>query len=82
MNQLPLVELKVGDEEQAMLILSSLPDSWDTLVVSLGNSAPGSKLTMVMVKNALSNEEAKRNETGTDQADAFIAEGMHQRRGR
>ena len=55
-NQLSAVELQLGDEEQALLLLSSLPDSWETLVVSLSNSAPNGRLTMSMVKDALFNE--------------------------
>ena len=54
-NQLSAVDLKLGDEEQALLLLSSLPDSWEILVVSLSNSAPNGKLTMSMVKDALFN---------------------------
>ena len=81
-NQLSTVALTLGDEEQALLLLSSLPDSWETLVVSLSNSAPDGKLTMVMVKDALFNEEARRKEAGMDQSHAFVTEGMHQRSGR
>ncbi|TNV99285.1 hypothetical protein C5H24_12350, partial [Xylella fastidiosa] len=49
-NQLSNVGLKFDDELQALLLLSSLPDNWETLVVSLSNSAPEGKLTMAMVK--------------------------------
>ncbi|KZV07155.1 hypothetical protein F511_45364 [Dorcoceras hygrometricum] len=53
-NQLSSVEMPLGDEMQALLLLSSLPDSWETLVVSLSNSAPDGKLTMSMIKDACS----------------------------
>ena len=46
------VKLNLGNEEQALLLLNSLPDSWETLVVSLSNSTPNGKLTMTMVKDA------------------------------
>ena len=36
---LSAVGLSLVDETQACLLLGSLPDSWNTLVVSLGNSA-------------------------------------------
>lgn len=55
-NQLSSVEMPLGDEVQALLLLSSLPDSWETLVVSLSNSAPNGKLTMSMGKDALFSE--------------------------
>ncbi|VFQ76229.1 unnamed protein product [Cuscuta campestris] len=63
-NQLARMKMKLEDELQALLLLSSLPDSWDTLVVSLSNSAPDGKMTMEMVKASLLNEEARRKESG------------------
>lgn len=64
-NQLASVDLKFDDEIQALFLLSSLPDDWETLVVSLSNSAPDGRLTMNMVTDALFNEEARRTEMGT-----------------
>ncbi|GFZ21721.1 hypothetical protein Acr_29g0008830 [Actinidia rufa] len=61
-NQLTSVDLQFDDEMQALLLLSSLPESWETLVVSLSNSAPNGKLTTSMVIDALFNEEARRRE--------------------
>ncbi|VFQ95989.1 unnamed protein product [Cuscuta campestris] len=62
-NQLAGTKMKLEDELQALLLLSSLPDSWDTLVVSLSNSAPDGKMTMEMVKASLLNEDAMRKES-------------------
>ncbi|KAF8413693.1 hypothetical protein HHK36_001685 [Tetracentron sinense] len=45
-NQLTSMEMVLDDELQALLLLSSLPDSWETLVVSLSNSAPDGIVTM------------------------------------
>ena len=39
-NQLATIDMKLDDELQALLLLSSLPESWDTLVVTLSNSTP------------------------------------------
>ncbi|GFS32075.1 hypothetical protein Acr_00g0020680 [Actinidia rufa] len=50
---------------EALLLLSSMPESWKILVVSLSNSAPNGKLTMSMVMDALFNEEAQRRKMGT-----------------
>ena len=38
----PIENLKMNsdDEVQVLILLSSLPNSWETLVVSLNNSAP------------------------------------------
>ena len=63
-NQLMKAKMKLDDEMEALLLLSSLHESWDTLVVTLSNSAPGGKLTMKTVTNNLLNEEARRKERG------------------
>ncbi|CAL9011600.1 unnamed protein product [Prunus brigantina] len=55
----------LDDELQALVLLSSLPDSWDTLVVSLSNSSPQGVLTLDIVKDSMFNEEARRKEQDT-----------------
>ncbi|GFZ02780.1 hypothetical protein Acr_15g0013880 [Actinidia rufa] len=70
---------------QALLLLSSLLESWETLMVSLNNSAPNGKLTTSMVMDALFNEEARRREMGsTDQSEsqALVSEGNREKRPR
>ena len=52
-NQLSAMKINFEDEVQALLLLSSMPDSWNTLVVSVSNSAPDGKLTLEMVKNSM-----------------------------
>lgn len=42
----------IDDEMQALLLLSSLSDSWELLVVSLSNTAPNGKLTMDTIKDS------------------------------
>jgi hypothetical protein len=37
LNELSTMKLVLDDEVQALLMLSSLPDNWETLVVSLSN---------------------------------------------
>lgn len=54
-NQLSAMKMSLDDELQALLLLCSLLESWDTLVVSLSNSAPEGKLTMESVKSSLLN---------------------------
>lgn len=61
-NQLTTMKLVLDEELQALLLLSSLPDSWETLVVSLSNSAPDGKVTLDMVKDSMLNEEVRRKE--------------------
>ena len=58
------MKLELDDEVQNLLLLSSLPDSWETLVVSLSNSAPNGVIIVNMVKDNMFNEEARRKELG------------------
>jgi hypothetical protein len=62
--QLANMKMTLDDELQALLLLSSLPDSWETLVVSLSNSTPDGKLTIANVSSSLLNEETRRKASG------------------
>ncbi|KAL4325786.1 hypothetical protein GQ457_11G029520 [Hibiscus cannabinus] len=74
-NQLSKIEMKIDDELQALLLLSSLPESWDTLVVTLSNSAPDGMLTTDTVSDSLMNEEARRKEQDLpSQSEANVVE--------
>ena len=64
-NQLSAVKISLDDELQALLLLSSLPESWNTLFVLLSNSSPDGKLTMDSIKTSLLNEETRRKEMGS-----------------
>lgn len=81
-NQLASVNKILDDEMQALLLLGTLPDSWETLVVSLSNSAPSGLMTMEMVQDALLNEEARRKEMGSQHSQALVTENKSQGRGR
>ena len=73
-NQMVTMKLVIDDELQALLLLSSLPDSWETLVVSLSNFAPNGVLQLAMVKDSLFNEETRRKDMGKDIAHALVTE--------
>ncbi|WVZ13786.1 hypothetical protein V8G54_011352 [Vigna mungo] len=64
-NQLMKADMKIDDELQALLLLSSLPESWDTLVVTLSNSAPDGKISLDNITDSLLNEESRRKEMGS-----------------
>uniref|UniRef100_A0A2N9IN96 Integrase catalytic domain-containing protein n=1 Tax=Fagus sylvatica TaxID=28930 RepID=A0A2N9IN96_FAGSY len=81
-NQLTRMNLVVDDELQALLLLSSLPNSWETLVVSLSNSAPNGVLQLVMVNDSLFNEEIRRKDMGKDDAQALVTENRGRSKGR
>ena len=61
-NKLVAMKMNIDDEMQVSLLLSSLSDSWETLVVTVRNSTPNEILTMESVKDSLLNEEARRKE--------------------
>ena len=48
------------DVVRALLLLGSLPDTWETLKVSLCNSAPNGIATWNLVKTKVINEETRR----------------------
>ncbi|CAL9119146.1 unnamed protein product, partial [Musa textilis] len=70
------MKISLDDELQALLLLSSLPESWETLVVSLSNSAPYGIVTMSQVTSSLLNEELRRKNSAASQIDsqALISE--------
>ena len=51
-NKLVAMKMTINDEMQALLLLNSLLDSWETLVVTVSNSTPNDILTMKSVKDA------------------------------
>ena len=69
-NQLSTMELVFDDEVQALFLLSSLPDSWETMVVTLSNTAPNGKLTLNIVKERMFNEETRRKQSGASSSQA------------
>ena len=64
MNKLVAMKMNIDDEMQASLLLSSLPDSWETLILTFSNFSLNGILTMESVKDSLLNEEARRKEKG------------------
>jgi len=58
-NKLKKVDMNIDDELQTLFLLSSLPENWDTLVVSLRNFVPYGKLCMENVTYNLLNKESR-----------------------
>ena len=74
-NQLATMNMVLDDELQALLLLSSLLDSWKTLVVSISNSSPNGVLIIDMVKDRMFNEAERRIEqTMSGESEALITE--------
>lgn len=65
------------DKLKAILLLMTLPDTWETLVVSLSNS---SSLTYDGVRGSILNEEIRRKSSGESGSSAYNARGRSQKR--
>ena len=79
MNKLVVMKMNIDDEMQASLLLSSLPDSWETLVVTVSNSTPNGILTIESVKDSLMNEEVRRKEKGESSSKVLVHEKQERR---
>ena len=73
-NKLVAMKMNIDDEMQASLLLSSLLDSWETLVVTVSNSTPNGILTMESVKDSLLNEEVRTKEKGESSSGVLVHE--------
>lgn len=59
-QRLSAMGIKFDDEVQALWLLGTLPDSWETFRMSLCNSAPDGIVTMEIAKSSVMNEEMRR----------------------
>ena len=73
-NQLATMNMAIDDELQALLLLGSLPDSWQTFVVTVSNSAPNGVLTMENVRSNMLNEETMRKASGMESSQVYVTE--------
>ncbi|KAH7560567.1 hypothetical protein JRO89_XS10G0045400 [Xanthoceras sorbifolium] len=48
------------EEVFALMVLASLPESWETLKISITNTAPNGVVNMELVKSGILNEEMRR----------------------
>ncbi|KAA8547298.1 hypothetical protein F0562_003838 [Nyssa sinensis] len=69
-NQLVTMKMVIEDELQALLLLSSLPHSWETLVVTVSNSALMKREQKEENNNQKKNEE--NNSTTTFEGDEVV----------
>ena len=66
------MKIVLDDELQALFLLSSLPDSWETLVVTISNSAPNSVLSLDVIKESMFNKELRRKVMGVDNSQTLV----------
>ncbi|PKI48982.1 hypothetical protein CRG98_030569, partial [Punica granatum] len=74
-NRLTNLEIILPNELQACLLLGTLLDNWDTLVVALSNSVPNGKLSLATMTDSLFNEKTRKKSSGIFiRSDALITE--------
>src|SRR6187200_2178226 len=66
LSRLTSVGIGFEDEVQALLLLSSLPDSWSGTVTAVSSSAGGAKMTFEMIQSLILSEDVSwQNNRGT-----------------
>ncbi|KAE8692624.1 Retrovirus-related Pol polyprotein from transposon TNT 1-94 [Hibiscus syriacus] len=63
-TQLSSVEIEFDDEVRALILLSSLPDSWNANVTAVSSSSGNNKLKFDDVRDLVLSEEIRRRESG------------------
>ena len=79
------IECKVEDEDQALIVLCSLPPSFDHFVDTMLYSFGRDSTSIDDVKGALNSKELKKKVSenwGDNHADGLVAEGRPNDRGR
>ena len=72
MNQLSAMGIKFDEEIQGLLLLGSLPDSWEIIRISLSNFALDGVISMDSTKSSVLNEEMRRKSQGSSSSDVLI----------
>ena len=72
MNQLSAVGIKFDGEIQGLLLLGSLPDSWETFRTSLLKFTLDGVMSMDSAKSSVLNEEMRRKSQGSSSSDVLI----------
>ena len=69
-NQLAYMNISLENELHALFLLNSFPESCETLVVSLSNSAPNGVVSMEQVSASILNQELRRRNAGTSSGES------------
>ncbi|CAO2836233.1 unnamed protein product [Amaranthus hypochondriacus] len=71
-TQLSSVEIKFDDEVLALILLSSLPDSWNATVTTVSSSSGSNKLKFDDVRDLVLSEEIRRRESGESSSSSVL----------
>eukprot|EP00253_Pinus_taeda_P036502 PITA_36502 len=70
-SQLASVDIKISDEDKCISLLSSLPNSWDSLVIAIGSNATALQFDEIV--SALLMEEMRQKNMESQNGDALKA---------
>ena len=75
-NQLSFVESDFDYEIYALIVLASLPNSWEAMRMAMSNFVRKSKLKYVDIRDLILSEEVRRRDGSIDNAEdqAFVIE--------
>ena len=72
-NQLASFKIILDDEIRAILLMCSMPDSWENLIVAMSTSTTTGTLKFDDVRNSLMNEELRRKSIAENQGGEALA---------
>uniref|UniRef100_A0A2N9H4I6 Retrovirus-related Pol polyprotein from transposon TNT 1-94-like beta-barrel domain-containing protein n=1 Tax=Fagus sylvatica TaxID=28930 RepID=A0A2N9H4I6_FAGSY len=79
-NQFSSVEIEFDDEIRALIVLASLPNSWEAMRMAVSNSAGKGKLKYNDIRDLILSEEVRRRDACIDNAEgqAFVTENREE----
>eukprot|EP00253_Pinus_taeda_P002681 PITA_02681 len=78
LSQLSSVDIKISNEDKCISLLCSLPNSWDSLVITLGSNATALQFDEIV--SALLTEEMRWKNMESQNGDALSVRGRSQNR--
>ena len=63
-SQLNSVDINFEDEIKALILMSSLPESWDTVIAAISNSCGSEKLMFDEIRDVVLSESIHKQEVG------------------
>ena len=70
-SRLSSVEINFKDEIKALILMSSLPESWDTVVAAINSSRGSDKLKFGEIRDVVLSESIRKRETGDSSGSAL-----------
>ena len=70
-SQLNFVDINFGDEIKALILMPSLPESWDTVVTAISSSRGSEKLKFDEIRDVVLSESIRKREVGDSSGSAL-----------